>query len=175
MFFACISSFAVRAFACQPCAEFLSMQDAVDEADLVIIGRRTDYKKDEKMPEGITIYVERVLKGDIEPFSEITVRTMYGMCPYGVYMKDETALVFLKKLEKPKWSWQAIIPHRFDYTSVSYGCAPKAIPFVDGKVKIGDLFFTADELEDGQALIFPPKKVYAPPPEKENVIEGNSE
>ena len=150
------------------------MQDTVDEADLVIIGHRTDYKKGEEMPEGITIYIERVLKGNIEAFSEITVRTMYGMCPYGIYMKDETALVFLKKLKKPKWSWQSIIPHKFDYTSVSYGCAPKAIPFVDGKIKIGNFLLTPDELEDGQALIFPSKQIYVPPPEKQDIIEEDA-
>ncbi len=158
--------------ACEECVEILDIQETVDAADIVIVGQRTDYTKGEKKPEGITIYVERVFKGDVSPLSKISVKTMYGMCDYGIYMKDEQALIFLKRIQKPKWGWQAITPHKFDYTSVSYGCAYKTIPIVDNKLKIRDKFVTIDELADGKILTFPPRIIYKPPPEK-GVINYN--
>jgi hypothetical protein len=99
------------AIACQPCRSFISLEETIERADLIVVATGlTEAQQFES--ENSVVRVDSVLKG--EAAAEISVQTWYGMCSYGLFLrKDQQAVVYLKK-------------DGDRYRTVSDGCAERA-------------------------------------------------
>jgi len=98
LFFAAL---AAPIFACQPCLieKSLDLQQTIERADLIVTGYRIFYKTQTKEdePQFIDVQFKRVLKGKVLE-NTATVKSFYGMCPYGVVLPDAANYVlFLRE------------------------------------------------------------------------------
>jgi len=107
-------------FGCEPCAKYLSFEESVEEADLIIIGHkisegpRSDFGEGWGGPEWIEVKVKLVLKGETEA-EKIKVNSWDAMCGYGITVdNDKDYVMLLKSIE----GYQ-----QFD--AVDYGCGVK--------------------------------------------------
>ena len=118
-----LSFLPVSASACQPCRSKLNLEQSLERADVVIVGRRTDYSLKERRPATINVQVLQVLKGKAIS-AQIAVRSWYGMCAYGIVVDSRTYLMILKN--------PARMPGA--YTAVHGGCSVKALPLSGNRV-----------------------------------------
>ena len=116
--------------ACEPCLKILNLEETVKAAELIIVGRRTDYSPKEKErrkrqqgPDTIQVKVREVLKGNLKQGSRIKVNSWDGMCPYGI-LADEKVYVMLLIKRKRADNW----------TTVNNGCSQKSFPIEQGQV-----------------------------------------
>ncbi len=97
-------------YACQPCHHgglegiiydtftLPRLLSEIKDSELIIIGQRTDFHEKEFSGFGSSnkINVRKVLKGSVNT-KEISVKTNYGMCPYGIFINnDKDYIMFLK-------------------------------------------------------------------------------
>ncbi|MDC7675702.1 hypothetical protein [Asticcacaulis machinosus] len=118
-----------NALACQPCGEALSLPDTIHKAEVIVIGERRSGGNEafagglDRKNDYITLTVSKVLKGQGVP-EEISVRSWYGMCPYGIDIdKNQPAIVYLRKAGTY-------------YVAVDDGCAEKFTPMQGDKVVV---------------------------------------
>ncbi|WKL57197.1 hypothetical protein Q1W73_16265 [Asticcacaulis sp. ZE23SCel15] len=121
----------VSAIACMPCENALSLPDTIKKAEVIVIGERKtgEMKAFAGGPAGkndyVTLSVSKVLKGTDVP-ARISVRTWYGMCPYGIDLdKNKKAIVYLRKVDS-------------HYEVVGDGCAEKFTPMRGQKVMVNE-------------------------------------
>jgi len=112
------------ALACQPCQKFISFEETVSRAQLVVIGtavKEAVHENEGKDDDFMVLRVDGVLKGT--PVSgDIRVQSWSGMCPYGLFMENGTqAVVYLSPAGD---AWQ----------TVGSGCAEPASEVKDGQV-----------------------------------------
>lgn len=106
---------AVNVNAHQPCAGTSKLEQTISKADFVILGQEIGELKGDGLfsPKAIKVRVVQNLKGNTEK-NEILIRTMYGMCPYGINLPDnKTYMIFLTKLD----------PMADEFNSVRFGCS----------------------------------------------------
>jgi hypothetical protein len=118
---------APSAFACEPCPNYWNLQDSLNAADLVIIGKRITPKQLgedtlENPPEFVDIVVEEILKGK-EDSTTIKAKAWSGMCPYGIVTPPEKSYVMLMVKSKDAAY----------YDSLNYGCAVSTLS-MDGNM-----------------------------------------
>jgi len=113
-----------RNLVCQPCHpdEVLNLARSFDKADLVVVAHRTDYPSDEKEPASIKVNVARTLKGKTKE-AELTVKSWYGMCPYGIIVDDRTYIMLLSKEDEM-------------YAPVNGGCGVKVLVVKNDQVEV---------------------------------------
>lgn len=139
--------------ACESCPHILNLEETIQQSDVVIIGKRTDHDPEEqsfgsgfpKRPELIKIQVIRTLKG--EPgFSTLNAHSWYGMCPYGIQLKNEEALIFLSKTESNSGNKLLGLDYYFRdrYGSVNNGCAQKSFEVKNNQLEIDGKIITVD-------------------------------
>jgi len=130
-----------RANACEPCTYQLSLEDTIEQADLVIIGTKygvgplsgPENRPDIYGPDWISVEVGHVLKGT-ESKEKIKVNSWTGMCKYGIVLEDDQPyMIFLEKGD-------------LMYDSVDWGCSLKALPLIEGGVIVNGERFTVAEL-----------------------------
>lgn len=113
------------ALACQPCQNYVSFEDTVARAQLVVIGtamKEAVHEYDGENDDFMVLRVDGVLKGE-KVSGDIRVQSWSGMCPYGLFMKNGTqAVVYLSPMDD---AWQI----------VGNGCAEPASPVEDGQVR----------------------------------------
>jgi hypothetical protein len=120
-----IAILAETAIACQPCRSKLDLEQSLKQADLVIVGKRTDYDPAEKKPAVIKVNVLKALKGEING-AQIEVKSWYGMCPYGIVVDDQIYVMLLKKPLKIQGA----------YTAVNGGCSVTKLLLKSNKVSV---------------------------------------
>jgi hypothetical protein len=125
------------AWACEPCMKTLDLDESVERADLIIVGRRTDYFSREAEgpfggPDTVRVKVLRVLKGPAD-VDEITVNSWDGMCDYGIVVDDREYVMLLEE--------QGPI-----YIAVLDGCGVKALLVERGGVELDAKHVSLDEL-----------------------------
>ncbi len=116
--------------ACEPCEKFMSLDDVVERADVILIGNRQDppwFFNDNHSGEGppkIKVKVNRVLKGVIEK-DTIIVDSWSGMCAYGITLyKEKNVLMLLKASANSNQNPKS-------YMAVDF-CGPKQFKIIDG-------------------------------------------
>lgn len=131
------------ALACEPCPEMLDIRQTAEKADIILLAHRPGYTpaEDTKIrqmqgPETIELQVLDVLKGDYKD-PKITVQSWSGMCQYGIYLKDETAVVFLSHRETEQTLPLGIKLTRHEYDSVNMGCSVHSLPLVNDHIQTG--------------------------------------
>jgi hypothetical protein len=127
------------AYACEDCPDRLNFHETVQQADLIIIGHRTDYSNKEKNfdlegPEYITVQIIEILKGDVEK-NQIQIHSWDGMCDYGIVVDDKDYVMLLKKKGD-------------NYDAVAQGCAEKTLPVIDGLVLYEGKQISIDQFVD---------------------------
>ena len=130
-----IAIMATSAIACQPCQSKLDFEQSLQQADLVIVGKRIDYDPNEKMPSSIKVNIIKVLKGEIKE-AQIEVKSWYGMCGYGIVVDDQIYVMILRKsLEMPGI-----------YTTVDMGCSVTQLLVKSNKVSVGDKSMSIEDI-----------------------------
>lgn len=123
IFAAIIFSFLVSspAFACQPCAKTLNLEETIKKADLIIVGQkvadgpRSDFGEGYGGSDWIEVKIIETLK-DSAPSAKIKVNSWDTMCPYGIIVNDSrNYLMLLQKRISSEESYQ--------YDAVDFGCA----------------------------------------------------
>lgn len=99
-----LTVFAVPVFACQPCVleKSLDLKQTIEQADLIVTGNRIfdQSAAPDKKPPFIKVQFRRILKGAVSE-NQGTVRSFFGMCPYGVVLPDDASYVlFLDSIDK---------------------------------------------------------------------------
>jgi len=120
-----IAIMATSAIACQPCQSKLDFEQSLQQADLVIVGKRIDYDPEEKMPSRIKVKIIKVLKGEIKE-AQIEVKSWYGMCGYGIVVDDQIYVMILIKSSE----MQGV------YTTVNTGCSVTQLLVKSNKVSV---------------------------------------
>lgn len=128
-------------FACQPCESTLNLEESLAKSELVIVGQRLDYDADETQPQSIKVKVLSVMKGKMGE-ETISVRSWYGMCPYGIIVDDQTYLMILTKSSE--------IPDM--YEPVDYGCSVRALSVKSNTVTVNGEKMTIEELRSKYRL-----------------------
>jgi hypothetical protein len=104
----------------------LKFDETARQADLVIVGQRTNYSPKEKNhrggPDVAKIRVLQVLKGT-DPGPAIKADAWYGMCPWGMAVDDQHYVMFLKRGYKL-------------FHTIENGCAVKTLPVKDDMVEL---------------------------------------
>ena len=107
--------------ACEPCLKILNLEETVKAAELILVGRRTDYSPKEKErrkgqegPDTIQVKVREVLKGNLQQGSRIKVNSWDGMCPYGILADEKVYLMLLIKRKRADY-----------WDTVNNGCSQK--------------------------------------------------
>ena len=142
-----IAIMATSAIACQPCQSKLDFEQSLQQADLVIVGKRIDYDPNEKMPSSIKVNIIKVLKGEIKE-AQIEVKSWYGMCGYGIVVDDQIYVMILRKsLEMPGI-----------YTTVDMGCSVTQLLVKSNKVSVGGKSMSIEDIAEiiGQTQGQPP-------------------
>jgi hypothetical protein len=109
--FSLLLIFPAITLACQPCQKELNFSETVGKADLMIVGQKKSEGPSTASdnfaggPERTKIKVLEVLKGNTDK-NEIQVRSWYGMCAYGIILKDDNQYVIF--LEKGKDMYYAV-------------------------------------------------------------------
>ena len=116
----------VGAFGCQPCESTLTLEQSARKAELIIVGQRVDYSPNEVQPQTIKVRVLSVLKGKAE-HKEITVRSWYQMCPYGIIVDNQRYVMFLSKSAEMPGFWEP----------VENGCGVKTLSMQKEEVLVG--------------------------------------
>jgi hypothetical protein len=128
---------AETATACQPCKSKLDLEQSLKKADLVIIGKRTDYDPEEKMPSLIKVKIIKVLKGEIKD-AQIEVKSWYGMCPYGIVVDNRIYLMILNKpLKMPGV-----------YTTVNTGCSVTKLLVKSNEVSVDGKIMAIEDIAE---------------------------
>ena len=117
----------VGAFACQPCESKLTLEQSARKAELIIVGQRVDYSPNEVQPQTIKVRVLSVLKGKAEN-KEISVRSWYQMCPYGIIVDSQRYVMFLSKSAEMPGLWEP----------VEGGCGVKTLSVQKKVVLVGE-------------------------------------
>lgn len=123
------------AIACQPCKSKLNLEQSLEKADLVIVGKRIDYDPEEKMPSSIKVNIIKVLKGEIKK-GQIEVKSWYGMCPYGIVVDDRIYVMILKKPLKIQGM----------YTTVNTGCSVTKLLVKSSKVSVDGKIMSIEDI-----------------------------
>jgi len=119
-------------YACKPCAKDLIFEEAVKQADLIIVGRkiaegpRTDTP--ELLyggPDWITVQITQTIKGNPEK-TEILVNSWDAMCNYGIVVDDKSFVMLLAKKKGPV--------DESEYDAVNNGCSVKTYLLDEGSV-----------------------------------------
>jgi hypothetical protein len=122
-------------WACEPCAEVLGLDETVRQADLVIVGRKTDAEPHAATgpagaaPDWIDVEVLQVLKGTSAE-ARLRVNSWDGMCDYGIVVDAHPHVMFLVK-PRPGQG-------RVFYDAVNDGCAVKTYPIDGNQVRLDD-------------------------------------
>ena len=116
-------------FACEPCVRILPFEETARQADLIVIGQRTNYSPTEahqrQGPDEAEIRVIRVLKGNYAA-KQLRADAWYGMCAYGLAVDDKLYVMFLSR--KPE-----------GYRTVDGGCSLHVLPVEDNTVLLNKL------------------------------------
>ena len=123
-------------FACQPCRSSLNLEQSLNKADLVIIGKRIDFATGDVAPAKIQVKVLKVLKGKLKG-EQVAARSWYGMCPYGIIVDDQTYLMVLKKSSEMPGV----------YESVDSGCSVRILPVKSERILIDGKDISLEELQ----------------------------
>ena len=127
---------AETAVACQPCKSKLDLEQSLKQADLVIVGKRTDYDPAEKKPPIIKVNIIKVLKGEIKE-AQIEIKSWYGMCAYGIVVDDQNYVMLLKKPFKMQGA----------YTAVNGGCSVTKLLLKSNKVSVDGRIMSLEDIE----------------------------
>lgn len=128
-------------FACQPCESSLNLEQSLSKATLIIVGSRIDYDAEEVQPQNIRVKVLKVLKGKIGE-ETISIRSWYGMCPYGIIVDDQTYLMILtKSSEMPDM-----------YEPVDYGCSIRTLLLKSDTVTVDGEKMSLEQLQSKYKL-----------------------
>lgn len=130
-----IAIMATAAIACQPCQSKLDFEQSLQQADLVIVGKRIDYDPEEKMPSTIKVNIINVLKGEIKE-EQIEVKSWYGMCPYGIVVDDQIYVMILRK----SFEMQGV------YITVNAGCSVTQLLVKSNKVSVGGKSMSIEDI-----------------------------
>ena len=130
-----IAIMAGTAVACQPCKSKLDLEQSLKQADLVIVGKRTDYDPAGKKPPRIKVDIIKVLKGETKE-AQIEVQSWYGMCPYGIVVDDKIHVMILKKSLK----------FRGAYTAVNGSCSVTKLPVKSNKVSVAGRIMSIEDI-----------------------------
>ncbi|MFO0389088.1 MAG: hypothetical protein ACK502_05130 [Alphaproteobacteria bacterium] len=136
-----IFMYSSKAMACEPCPSYWSVQDSLDAADLVIIGKRITplqqgEDKLENTPEFVDIAVETVLKGK-EERTTIRAKAWSSMCPYGIVTPPEKFYVMIMIKSKDGAY----------YDSLNNGCAVSTITVNDNTLTTRDGTMTLEHFK----------------------------
>jgi hypothetical protein len=118
--------------ACEPCMEFLSLEDTTAAADLIVVGRLVrEGPSTGNGPDWIEIEILEIWKGEAS-HSVIRVNSWNGMCAYGIILLDrDSYLIFLEA--KGEY-----------YDAVNYGCAVRSMPVRSGQIEYEERAYSVD-------------------------------
>lgn len=127
--FLVLSPFSVSA--CEPCLEVLTLQETIDEADLIVVGKKTADGPSEDprfdSPRWIEIEIDNILKGSVSA-RRIKAGAWSGMCGYGIIIEDDRDyLIFMKGTEDPDM-----------YSSVKQDCGVARFAIENGQIDTGE-------------------------------------
>lgn len=162
---ACAAALAgAKVYACEPCHFNLNLRSSLAEADLVLVVKRAEARKDAPTrgpePPCDELSVEEVLKGDFKG-EKVRVRSFYGMCPYGIVVGEGTYVVILKKATPSDYEVSGDetaacgdAPARKTglYVAVGGGCAARVLAVEDGSVEAEGRKLTLGEFRDHYGL-----------------------
>ena len=131
------------AHACEPCAQYLSFEETVSAADLIIIGQKAgEGPLSDAVPGGpewIAVKVIKVLKG--EPSAAvIKVNSWDAMCGYGIVVADNPYVMLLQK--------RNVAHEDYEYDAVRYGCGVKTYRVDGDRIYFEDQKIGFDEFVD---------------------------
>lgn len=135
-----VLTFAQIVHACEPCEKVLTLEETIEQADLIVVGKKygngplsgPENQPNIYGPEWISVQVEKVLKGETNK-DKIKVNSWSGMCGYGIVIDDEERyLIFMEKGD-------------VRYNSVQWGCSVTKLPIVENGVVTEGTRFTIDE------------------------------
>lgn len=119
--------------ACEPCMEVATFDEAVEAADLIIVGQKVaDGPSTGDGPDWITVQVIDVLKGEVPAEHRIRVNSWDGMCLYGIPADNERKVMLLEE-------GSGI------YNAVMYGCAISQYLMQGELVLVEDQSYALDE------------------------------
>jgi len=129
-------------FCCEPCKEILGFQSTVQQADLIIVGRKIAEdtparEQSNSGPESITIQVLKYLKGKAP--RKIKVNSWDGMCPFGIVIDNRTYVIFLQKKGTPLFALGKV-----EYDAINQGCSIKTYPVESDTVYFEDQKISLD-------------------------------
>lgn len=118
--------------ACEPCVEFLNLEDTTAAADLIVVGRLVrEGPSTGTGPDWIEIEILEVWKGEA-PQSVIRLNSWDGMCAYGIILLNrDSYLIFLEAKGEV-------------YDAVNYGCAVRSMPIRDGQIEYEEQAYSLD-------------------------------
>jgi hypothetical protein len=153
-----------KVYACEPCHFNFTLRHSLAEADLVLVVKRAEARKDAPPrgpePPCDELSVEEVLKGDFRG-EKVRVRSFYGMCPYGIIVGEGTYVVILKKAEASDYDvsgdetaacGEALARKAGLYVAVGGGCAARVLAVEDGSVEAEGRRLTLGEFRDRYGL-----------------------
>jgi hypothetical protein len=118
--------------ACEPCFKTLSLEETIQQADLIIVGEKTangpsvgmDHYPDAS--DWIEIRIFDILKGQEEE-EYIRVNSWNGMCGYGIVIAEGKYVIFLEQRKDDREVYQ--------YDAVNNGCSIKIYP-MEGEIVV---------------------------------------
>ena len=122
--------------ACEPCVEFLNLEDTAAAADLIVVGRLVrEGPSTGSGPDWIEIEILEVWKGETSQ-NVIRVNSWDGMCAYGIILLNrDSYLIFLEA--KGEY-----------YDAVNYGCAVRSMPVRNGQIEYEENAYSLDALAE---------------------------
>lgn len=112
--------FGQAGFACEPCPKYIDLQQSIDEAKLIVVGKRTtplqpEETRQEGGPQYIDVKVDAVLKG--QAVTDLKAVAWFDMCSYGIVVPpDKPYIMILDKAEEETF-----------YRPLNNGCAASAL------------------------------------------------
>ncbi|HJQ33636.1 MAG TPA: hypothetical protein VJ866_15740, partial [Pyrinomonadaceae bacterium] len=154
-----------KVYACEACHFNLNLPYSLKEADLVLVVKRAEARKDAPPrgpePPCDELSVEEVLKGDFKG-ERVRVRSFYGMCPDGIIVGEGTYVVILKKASDSDYEvsgddaaaacGDALSRKAGLYVAVGGGCAARVLAVEDGSVEAEGRKLTLGEFRDRYGL-----------------------
>lgn len=122
--------------ACEPCMEFLNLEDTTAAADLIVVGQLVrEGPSTGTGPDWIDIEIIEVWKGEA-PQSVIRVNSWDGMCAYGIILQNrDSYLIFLEAEGE-------------NYDAVNYGCAVRSMPIQSEQIEYEEQAYSLDALAE---------------------------
>lgn len=143
------------AFACEPCAKTLNLEETIKKADLIIVGQkvadgpRSDFSEGYGGSDWIKVKIIKTLKGSA-PSAKIKVNSWDTMCPYGIIVNDSRSyLMLLQKKISSEESYQ--------YDAVDFGCAEKSYLIENNQVNLNGQEITLENFASTYGLTAPKK------------------